>query len=418
MFKIAEDNAIVGKYLGKLIDTQYGSRREFGRQYLIAAGNPEPTVEETNNMANRLSQIINGNKGIQTRDLPFFTKMLGVSCEQILSAGEYCVPLQSRVTNYAIACSKDPKEWEEYIHREDKLILNTDEYCKTVLDYALEFRNYEFIKYLMAHQYIWFASEEQQDYVFTFGAGTSIERRHISAVDYGLEGKLKTEDKLRLELIALACDNEDLPMLEKLHARENPQLYNRAHFIFGQHPDFDHGYNEKMVKHIANSSESILDYFTSPFTIPDSINYKDGSKRFHTFVFPYISNLIDYLIINQSSFAETAIKKAIRHNNKTYEKLCELILSVKNDPCYSPDYMKHMWIKTCKQYLDFFENGNIVMFCAFYSQLNTGKQIDGIVTNIVRASKTPKSPILKQLVEELNESYRKIENLKEYLEEI
>ena len=45
--------------------------------------------------------------------------------------------------------AKDPKEWDKYINREDKLILNSDEYCKTVLDYALELGNYEFIKYLM-----------------------------------------------------------------------------------------------------------------------------------------------------------------------------------------------------------------------------------------------------------------------------
>ena len=87
-------------------------------------------------------------------------------------------------------------EWEAYINRADKLILNSDEYCKTVLDYALEFGNYELIKFLMDHNYIWFDSRKDQDYIQTFGAGTSIERRHVGSIDYDLEGKLKTEDEL------------------------------------------------------------------------------------------------------------------------------------------------------------------------------------------------------------------------------
>lgn len=38
-------------------------------------------------MANRLSQMLNGNKGIQIYDLPVFTELLGISCEELLSAG-------------------------------------------------------------------------------------------------------------------------------------------------------------------------------------------------------------------------------------------------------------------------------------------------------------------------------------------
>ncbi len=266
MFKVEKNNTKVGKYLSDLIEQKYDSKRAFCRAYITANGE-EPNNETLNNMSNRLSQIIKGNKAIQTYDLPYFTELLGVSCEQILSAGECSTPLISRVTNYSIACSKNHAVWEKYIHRADKLILNSDEYCKTVLDYALEFGNYDFIKFLMDNQYIWFDSRKDNDYVQTFGAGTSIERRRIDYIDYGLEGKLKTEDELRLSLISLAADNEDLSMLEALRARENPQLYYRAHYLSGIHPDFDGCYNERMVKHIAASGEAVLDYFTDSFEI-------------------------------------------------------------------------------------------------------------------------------------------------------
>ena len=282
-------------------------------------------------MSNRLAQIVKGNKAIQTYDLPYFCELLGVSCEQILSAGEYAMPIANRVTNYSIACSKDPAEWEAYINRADKLILNSDEYCRTVLDYALEFGNYDFIKFLMDKNYIWFDSRNDKDYVQTFGAGTSIERRKIGYIDYGLEDRLKTEDELRMNLIALAVDRNDSKMLDALRARENPQLYFKVHYAPGCSVDFDSFYNERVVEHIASSSEEILDYFTDSFEIRDRVRYKDGSNRVYTFLFPYISQLLDLLIAAKSPFAETALKKAIKHNKKTYKRLRELILSVKND---------------------------------------------------------------------------------------
>lgn len=417
MFKVEKDNKKIGKYLSDLISQRYASKRQFCKAYISASG-VEPNEENTRNMSNRLSQIIKGAKAIQTYDLPYFTDLLGVSCEQILSAGEYCVPISKRVTNYSIACSKNPQEWEAYINREDKLILNSDEYCKTIIDYALEFNNYELLKYLMDKGYIWFDSRKNKDYFQTFGAGTSIERRPFE-IDYALEGRLKTEDKLRMDLIALAVDNNDLKMLDKLRAREIPQLY-RCHIrnILGVQPGFNQYYNERMVKHIAASSEHMLDYFTEPFEIRDPIRHTKGIKHVHTFMFPFISQLLDELVIIKSHFTETAFRKALKRNKAIHKKLCELIISVKNDEQYTGMYTKNLWIEVCRHNFEFIENGNIILFNAFFSTLNTNKQVDGIITNIAHVTKIPTSPILKHLAEELNDSYNKIRNLNDHLEEI
>ena len=173
-----------------------------------------------------------------------------------------------------------------------------------------------------------------------------------------------------------------------------------------------------MVKHIASSSEEILDYFTDSFEIRDRFRYKNGSDRVHTFLFPYISQLLDLLIATKSPFAETALKKAIKHNEKTYKRLRELIVSVKNDEYYDKhfpeEYANVLWLADCKRDLYFFDNGSIVMFSATFA--HTG--LDGIITNVAHATKMPSSPILKHLVDELNESYLKIKNLKESLEEL
>ena len=416
MFKVEKNNAKIGAYLADLIDQKYESRRAFCRAYISANGE-EPTNETINNMSNRLAQIAKGNKAIQTYDLPYFTELLGVSCEQILSAGECSAPLSSRVTNYSIACSSDPKEWEAYINRADKLILNQDEYCKTVLDYALEFGNYDLLKFLMNKKYIWFDSRNDNDYVINFGAGTSIQKRDIS-FDYGLQAKLNEEDQLRLNLITLAADHNDPTILEELRARENIQMYYLAHYLSGQHPDFEKSYDERMVRHISKSSDEVLDYFTDEFEIRDRVRYKDGRDAKHIYMFPHISELLDFIIEGKSQFAETALKKAIKHNKSTYKKLSELIVKLKNDEYYSQDYMKDLWVKHCKEELSFSDNGNIISFRGIYTSLVSKTSPDGLITNIAHTTKTSTNPIIKHLIEELNDSYNQIKNLNEHIEEL
>ena len=215
MFKI-KTNEEIGEFLNYLISQKYSSTRKFCKDYLKLDRRPI-NDDEIRKMSNRMSQIIKGSKAIQTYDLPIFTELLDVTCEQILSAGEYCVPKNQRTTNYSIAFSKSKKEWDEYIKREDKLILNPDEYDKTVIDYAIEAGNYKFIKYLMDKEYIWFVNNEHEHTFFyqTFGAGTSIERRKLGFHDM-LQYKLDSEDNLRMGIIALAAANNDFETLEML----------------------------------------------------------------------------------------------------------------------------------------------------------------------------------------------------------
>lgn len=410
MFKVEESNQKIGRYLAELIDEKYESRRKFCKAYLELR-REETGEDNIARMANRISQIINGNKAIQIYDLPFFTEMLGVSCEQLLSAGECATPISNRVTNYSVACSNNPKDWQKYIERKDNLILNEDEYCKTIVDYAIEFKNYKLIKFLMDKNYIWFDSHDQKDYIITFGAGSSFKRRDISKIDWGLEGKLKESDKLRTDIVTLAVDNKDFDTLNELHAREIPQLYCQADYLSMQFPDITGGYNEKLIKHIASAGEVIQDYFTDTFTIQSKYN----NKRVYTFMYPYISELLDEMIAEKSDFLETALKKCIKHNKSVYKRLSELIQTLKNDEYYAPEYMKETFPKACKQSFEVSKDESFVLFRACLSNRNN----DGIITNIahIKSKKLPQKPSLKHLAEELNESYEKINTITEHLEE-
>ena len=402
------DNQEIGAYISGLIEREFKSARQFCRAYLQTEGINDPAKEEIQRMANRLSQIRKGTKAIQIYDLPIFSELLHVSFEQILSAGRCGEPKNNRMTNYTIAQSHSRVEWIAYIEEKDKPILNPDEYGKTVLDYAIMFGNYDFLKFLVNENYIWFDSRKDNDYVMTFGAGTNIQRIKFEERDNGvfirkpdmddLQYKLATEDQLRMYIISFAADHNDLSMLKKLRAREIPELYYKAHFLSCSCPDFDAHYDKNMVSHIAKSGAKVLNYFTDPFEIRDRIRYKDGSKRKHTFMFPYISQLLDMLIENNNPFLKTALEKSIDHNESTMEKLKLLIKESIHNGCYYGDN----W----KKEVDFHENGNIVHF-------RDTLAIAGIITNIVRTTKKSKNSRMNFLIKKLNDSYNEIKYITE-----
>ena len=223
MFELKSKKEI-GDYLKDLIEQKFGTPSEFCRAYIEVSGSQNDETKFTN-LKNRISSIVNGKKDIQLYDFPVFTKLLDVSCEEILSAGETKTATANHLTNYQIASSHDKNLWEFCINSEDSIFLNPDEYDKTIIDYALEFRNYDFLKYLMDKGYIWFVSKTpEKDCWLGFGAETSVKRRPMDN-NHTLEQRLTYDDSLRRKMIVLAIEKRDINMLDKLRAREIPPMY-------------------------------------------------------------------------------------------------------------------------------------------------------------------------------------------------
>ncbi len=393
---IVEDNQKIGFYLSGLIKQKFKSTRQFCKAYIELTGLEADDVR-IQKMANRLSQITNGKKSIQLKDLQYFNQLLDVTCEQILSAGNYFVPDNGRITNYQIAFTKDKHLWEQYIHRDDDLILNADEYNKTVIDYALEFKNYDFLKYLMDNNYIWFDSGNPEDYVCTFGAGTSIERKTILELDRP-KLKLMEQDSLRRQLISLAIENEDWDMLTKLRAREIPPLY--LSVFYTTNPiSFNDYYDENLIFRIAGTNESVLAYFSEVFTV--DLRFK--AKGY--FIFPFVSNLLELLIEKEHSYTETLLNHCIEHNQNAYKKINKLIHEAtkyyeKEFPYYSKDMIDRITL----EYFYFHKNGNIIGFNDLYSK-------ETVITNIVSINAQSRNPNVNRLIDTLNASYNQIINI-------
>lgn len=145
-----------------------------------------------------------------------------------------------------------------------------------------------------------------------------------------------------------------MKMLEKLRAREIPELYYKAHYLSSAHSDFNAHYNKDMVTHISKSK-------------------------------------------NSSPFLKTALEKAIEHNETTLEKLRVLIEESVKNGCYRGDN----WMRE----LYFSENGNIVSFRDILA-------VTGVITNIVNVSKKSPDAQASELIERLNVSYNNIRNMK------
>ncbi len=404
MFNV--DNQRIGKHLSDLIGRNFKSDRQFCIAYLETRfGRGESDTSEVQNMQNRICQIKKGKKGVQIEDLPAFSELLGVSIEDILSAGTALVPVFDRMSNYSIAFSKDPAEWENYIQRGDRLILNPDEYNKTVIDYALEAGNYDFLKYLMDHEYIWFVGSDKSEYSLGFGAGTSIRRREAGLTDL-LNYRMKEQDDLRFKMIALALRENDLGMLERLHARELPLLYNayplkRWHLENKELPASPNV--DQMIEAIAGSDRNAVHYFFEEFEIEAEKGFKN------TYVFPYAGQVLDALIKqNRPVLCKEFLQKAIDHNNKVRRKLqslvdkslacCKEISSANPQADYNDSFFKaEVW-----RGYDFYpDNGFIAFHMPFFAP-----DYSSFITNVVRATASSKNAEIQALVDKLKATYQ------------
>ena len=451
MYK-TKTNAEIGKYLSRLIRERFSSQRQFCIACLKAYDNAVPDDVQIKRMTNRISQIVQGKRAVQLEDFPIFTTLLGVTCEDIISAGECSAPTGNHLINYNIAFSKDEKLWEEYVHREDKLILNLDEYGKSVIDYAIEFKNFDFLKYLIEKKYIWFVDDPvaihvadsqynaSERWMLTFGGGTSIERRqweerNISCwqVFYSgdnrgngsrlsleldtLQYKLSGSVDMRMRMICLALEHGEVEMLRQLRAREIPSLYEVSYLAY-RSADCDSYYNEDMVKQVAKSGEEILNYFTEEFEI------KDSCGTVNIFVFPYMMNLIDCLIEKNSPYLEKVLKVSLKHNQDVYKKLVELKSSSTK---YYTEYYKDLnqfrdaagvlhkirdeeeYVKSCvdstinsiMKEARFYENGNIILY-------RDGGIRDGLITNVIHVNGYSSKKEINRLIQQVNDWYGKI----------
>lgn len=371
------DKKKTGEYLRHKINQEYKSIRKFGGEYLKLRGCEVDDVS-LQNMSNHLSQILNGNNSIPNEDLPYFSELLKISCEEILSAGECSVANLTHLTNYVIASSKDKEAWQQYIEQKKGWILNTDEYDKTIVDYALEFKNYELLKCLI-NNVDSFVEANLNKYF----------------KDYGIsDAEMKEKYELRAQMIILAIKQDDIKMLEKLHAREIPTFYLEGPLCLGGHLIKSKKYYDKnLIKNLVNASDKVLDYFFEEIKIRDK-------WRTYKFLFPFTGELVNLLIEYKNHHVKKLLKDVVAHNQYALEKLNSLLKTTAC--CYKeePERAK----RVMKERIQFYDDDTIVSY--FDSDTK-----EGMITNIFKINQTTNDYNISCLINECNHIYSSIDTI-------
>lgn len=409
MFEL-KTNEEIGAYLKKLILSKYPSCRQFCVAYidltLDFSDDPQDLRSyEIKKLTNRLSQILNGKKGIQTYDLPIFSELLGVSCEQMLSAGAVCKPITNRRTNYNIAFSTDERDWLEYINREDCIASYADEFGKTVVDYAIEFKNYGFIKFLIENGYITLVSDDKMYADFNFGADTTLKLRPHEAKTF--KNELYDNKILRTQIISLALENNDYAVLAEMRAREFPPQLSMT-TMPSTNIRFDDYYDEGYIEAILHSKSRAIQYFCEEYYVKS--RWQNGE---FLWMFPFMDKLIIKAVQENSSKAKTFLEVAIKHNEETYNALKKTILFVAKtakENIYRNRGFQDV-IADVLRYYHISEEKNVISFSPYWLQ----SDVKAIATNIICAYVKSKKPEIQALIDRLNQLYSQIINIQDHL---
>ncbi len=404
MFEI-KSNQDIGAYLKEVILSKYPSCRQFCVAYvdLTLKIDDDPNdmrSDEIRKLTNRLSQILKGVKAIQTYDLPVFSELLGISCEEMLTAGAVRKPILFRRTNYNIAFSHDVNDWKDYLAREDCIAAYADEFGKTVVDYALEFKNYKFLRFLMENGYIQFVSNETiWDFGYNFGAKSLIKDKHRQT----LENQFLQDNTLRTRLIALALESDDESILEELHAREFPVQYTvmpyRCDAI-----KFANFYDEKYIDAIVKANDKVFDYFCQEYYVT-SLQAKDYRCKW---LFPFFGAMIEKAIKLNPERALLLSDIAIAHNREIYDSLRKEVFRVaKEQKQFRSDVGFTEIIKDVLRDFHINEERNYVTYYAYWCK---GNSVSGLVILVNAKSKEKE---IQDKIDQVNELYNMIINIQD-----
>ena len=284
----------------------------------------------------------------------------------------------------------------------------------------------------MDHNYIWFVGDNSEEYYYShrddsqdfesFGAGTSIKRRELHNIDL-LEFTFKHQCDLRYKMISLALKEKDLEMLNKLHAKEVPFLYQPdlggsyvvKNFVLSKSKKF-----EEFIETIANSDNTIIEYFFETFTV----KYIHLGHKFpfeNILIAPFVGKILEALIINHRFFeSKIFLQKAIDHNRKMKNIILKYIENYKQT---LTNYYEHQngrnWENTeeminadlYREYMFCKDNGFIRFSPFFLAKSDTKTRI---ITNIINVTVNSNDSEVQFLINELNQLYFSFDEFNQY----
>lgn len=294
----------------------------------------------------------------------------------------------------------------DYLNREDCIAAYADEFGKTVLDYALGFKNYGFIRFLIDNGYITLVSgNDGWKDGFNFGADTTIKTRPYEANT--LQNEFYENKILRTQIISLAIENNDYDVLYEMKAREIPPQLTITPFNPTGSKFCDY-YDEHFIDTILCSKLKVIQYFCEEYIV----ECRWQKEVFSLWLYPFFGELITKAVKLNSKKTEVLIDTAIKHNEEIYNRLKKAILAVAKE-LKENLYRNQSFQDVIKNVLRDYrvnQEDNVVSFSYHFV-----RESDIILSNIICADIHSKSPEIQLKLDKLNELYSKIINLQNYL---
>lgn len=207
-----------------------------------------------NDLRDLVYKWLNGKRTPGIEYVYYLSKILEVSIEELLVAGEVCEKYENRpFTLYAIAKSGNKEQLDEVMNNAtpDGTIIgrNYDEYDKTILDYAVEFENIELINYMVEKGYLWFC--DNASYINT--------KIRI--------GGQCTYPEMAIKILELAIKFDNVELFSKIIRQETPlwrkvsdknDIYCKSEYHIGF--DLD---NQILIKIL--QTKNIFNYICKPY---------------------------------------------------------------------------------------------------------------------------------------------------------
>ncbi len=109
-----------------------------------------------NQLTDNISKWLKGDRYPGTEYLFYLSQALKITIENILTAGESNEKYDDRITLYAVAKDYKLNLIDKFMNQNQEVFINYDEFDKTLIDYAIEFKNINLIKYLFDKKIIRF----------------------------------------------------------------------------------------------------------------------------------------------------------------------------------------------------------------------------------------------------------------------
>jgi transcriptional regulator with XRE-family HTH domain len=307
----------VGKFIETLRNENGWNNSELGRRLGEAKGLPDGQAVPRDTV----SKWIRGDLYPGIDNIYYLAQVFGVTMEYILMAGSEYEKFDDRPFSlYAVAKSGDKERLEQLMHTENDyggiIGENYDEFDKTILDYLIEFKQVELIKYMFEKGYlsIW---GTQMSTAIRVGNLTGMEDKFNAFVDLAIE-----YDDVELFQYLIKPTR---PILQKkedceLEAFQETQ-FRRDGYVFSKQMI------EKLLK-----TENILNSYLRSFTLTKEeweewnggiVYYKSNKGRERCEELEHVPSVsasfnlvLNYLLLKGHCLSEEMLNFAIEHKKQ------------------------------------------------------------------------------------------------------